>query len=119
MVSPSSAAALRPGLSVQAAELARALRNLPEDVKKYKTIAAFEEQAKEFLDRCAAGAWRLPWRCARRSRVQARMPGSGMARHCWQMAQRRACAGAGVVLEDSTEEASQAGSREAELVMAH
>ena len=40
---------------VQAAELARALRNLPEDVKKYKTIAAFEEQAKEFLDRCAAG----------------------------------------------------------------
>ena len=41
---------------MQAAELARALRNLPEDVKKYKTIAAFEEQAKEFLDRCAAGA---------------------------------------------------------------
>ena len=41
---------------MQAAELARALRNLPADVKKYKTIAAFEEQAITFLDRAAAGA---------------------------------------------------------------
>ena len=37
-------------LCVQAFELARALRNLHPDVKRYKTIAAFEPQALEFLD---------------------------------------------------------------------
>lgn len=34
----------------RAFELARALRNLHPDVKRYKTIAAFEPQALEFLD---------------------------------------------------------------------
>lgn len=38
---------------VQAFELARALRNLHPDVKRYKTIAAFEPQALEFLDAVA------------------------------------------------------------------
>ena len=46
-------------LVLQAAELARALRNLPDDVKLYKTIAAFEGQAIEYLDRCAQGVQHL------------------------------------------------------------
>ena len=34
----------------QALELARALRNLPQELKNYKTIAAFQTQALEYLD---------------------------------------------------------------------
>ena len=35
---------------LQATELARALRNLPQELKNYKTIAAFQDQALEYLD---------------------------------------------------------------------
>ena len=34
----------------QAMELAHALRNLPQELKNYKTIAAFQNQALEYLD---------------------------------------------------------------------
>ena len=50
---------------MQAAELARAMRNLPEEVKKYKTIAAFEQQAMEFLDAAAAGVPAQKGSCSR------------------------------------------------------
>lgn len=36
--------------SSQAKELAHALRNLPQELKNYKTIAAFQNQALEYLD---------------------------------------------------------------------
>jgi hypothetical protein len=38
-------------LCTQAWELARALRNLPHDLVKYKTIAAFKDQALAYLDK--------------------------------------------------------------------
>ncbi len=39
----------------QAWELARALRNLPHDLVKYKTIAAFKDQALAYLDKISMG----------------------------------------------------------------
>ena len=39
----------------QAAELAQALRNLPDATRAYKGIAAFQGHAYAFLDRAAAG----------------------------------------------------------------
>ena len=36
--------------TLQATELAHALRNLPQELKNYKTIAAFQKQALEYLD---------------------------------------------------------------------
>lgn len=39
----------------QAWELARALRNLPHDLVKYKTIAAFKDQALTYLDKISMG----------------------------------------------------------------
>ena len=39
---------------LQAVELARALRNLPDEVRAFKGIAAFQEHAYAYLDRAAA-----------------------------------------------------------------
>ena len=39
---------------MQARELAFALRNLPKDLVMYKTIAAFKDQALEYLDAISA-----------------------------------------------------------------
>ena len=40
--------------SLQAIELARALRNLPKEVVAYKTVAGFKAEALEYLDRISA-----------------------------------------------------------------
>jgi len=46
---------------LQAKELAHALRNLPQELKNYKTIAAFQNQALEYLDLTSAQSeTRLP-----------------------------------------------------------
>ena len=43
-----------PSACLQAKELAHALRNLPQELKNYKTIAAFQDQALEYLDLISA-----------------------------------------------------------------
>ena len=43
-------------LEMQAAQLARALRNLHPDITQYKTVSAFKEQALAYLDKVAAKA---------------------------------------------------------------